>query len=296
MAEHHETLKHVLLFIAYASPSGSAFSGIPLAEVLPSTSSGTFGDCLFLRLAGTPSPPLALPVPVIPGSKTVLNRSGHWEVKASCHQSGVSPKESEDVALLPASELASLSPSSYACSSCSLPLVPAPPARYRDLPSEHWEELIEAWMCHPEGQTLTKAGMHGSNGHGKGCRFGFWPTRDEALVGGSYVLFDAGAVAGGNIKCIGGREVSIYSILVSPPISVRIYHGRSRRPSSFFPPTRVFSLLEALPGFEEMGRGFGRYNTSKSKPAALKQLSLPRTVCWGLHKRAHLILLSEFAI
>ncbi|KAI9567457.1 HECT-like ubiquitin-conjugating enzyme-binding-domain-containing protein [Boletus coccyginus] len=206
VAEYHETLKHVLLFIAYASPSSSAPSGVPLAEVLPSTSSGTYGDCLFLRLAGTPSPPLALPVPVVPGSKTVLSRSGHWEVKASCFQSGVLPKENEDVALLPASELASFFPTSYVCSSCSLPLVPVPPMRYRDLPSEHWEELIDAWMCHPEGQTLAKTGMHGSDGNGKENGFGFWPTRDEALVGGSYVLFDAQAVASGTIKCEGVRE------------------------------------------------------------------------------------------
>ena len=182
--------------------------------MLPSTSSGTYGDCLFLRLAGTPSPPLALPVPVVPGSKTVLSRSGHWEVKTSCYQNGVLPKENEDVALLPASELASFSPSSYVCSSCSLPLVPVPPTRYRDLPSEHWEELIDAWMCHPEGQTLAKTGMHGSDGNGKGNSFGFWPTRDEALVGGSYVLFDAQAVAGGTIKCEGVREVSAFSTIV----------------------------------------------------------------------------------
>lgn len=223
MAEHHETLKHVLLFIAYATPSSS--NGVPTAEVLPSTSSGTYGDCLFLRLAGTPSPPLALPVPVVPGPKTVLNRSGHWEIKASCFQIGAPPKESEDVALLPASELTSLSPSSYTCSSCFLPLVPMPPARYRDLPSEHWEELIEAWMCHPEGQTLAKTGM--VNGDGS---LGFWPTREEALVGGSYVLFDAEAVAGGNIKCIGGRDVSWFNHV---PLSCSTFcHGRSRRPSS----------------------------------------------------------------
>ncbi|KAF8549610.1 hypothetical protein OG21DRAFT_1469812 [Imleria badia] len=228
VAEHHETLKHVLLFIARASPSSSVLGGVPLAEVLPSTSSATHGDCLFLRLGGTPSPPLALPVPVVPGSKSVLSRSGHWEVKAICYQNGGPPKESEDVALLPASELASLSPSSYTCSSCSLPLVPAPPTQYRDLPSEHWEELIDAWMCHPEGQTLAKTGMHGNNGNGKGSSFGFWPTPDEALVGGSYVLFDAQAVAGGNIKCV-GVEVSTRSILLfSCRLSLRICAQLSR--------------------------------------------------------------------
>lgn len=246
MAEHHETLKHVLLFIARASPSSSAPSGVPLAEVLPSTSSGTHGDCLFLRLNGTPSPPLTLPVPVVPGPKSVLSRGSHWEIKASCYQSGVPPKESDDAALLPASELASLSPSSYVCSSCSLPLVPTPPTRYRDLPSEHWEELIDAWMCHPEGQTLAKVG--------KGDGFGFWPACDEALVGGSYVLFDAQTIAGGNVRCEGVREVSAYSkIAFSPTFMSRTL----KKTIVVLPPTVVFSLLEAYVGFGAARRGSG---------------------------------------
>ena len=254
MAEHHETLKHVLLFIAHASPSSLTSNGVPLAEVLPSTSSGTYGDCLFLRLSGTPSPPLALPVPVVPGSKVVLSRSGHWEIKANCYQGGALPKENEEVALLPASELASLSPSSYICSSCSLPLVPAPPARYRDLPSEHWEELIEAWICHPEGQTLAKIGTHGSNGS-----FEFWPTREEALVGGSYVLFDGEAVARGNIKCVGVREVSVHSILVfssAPQVCARLPRT-FKKTTVVLPSTHVFSLLEAFIGFGDARRGPG---------------------------------------
>ncbi|KAF8137420.1 HECT-like ubiquitin-conjugating enzyme-binding-domain-containing protein [Boletus edulis] len=242
VAEHHETLKHVLLFIACISPSSSLLGGVPLAEVLPSTSSGTHGDCLFLRLGGTPSPPLALPVPVVPGSKSVLSRGGHWEVKASCYQSGVVPKDSEDAALLPASELASLSPSLYVCSSCSLPLVPAPPTRYRDLPSEHWEELIDSWMCHPEGQTLAKTGMHGDDSNGKASGFGFWPTRDEALVGGSYVLFDAQAVAGGNIKCVGVRERDGHSHLARCLCGAAVgrQHDRRQEDSSVSRMYRLF--------------------------------------------------------
>ncbi|KAF9225898.1 hypothetical protein BS17DRAFT_777838 [Gyrodon lividus] len=204
IAEHHETLKHVLLFIALASSSNSLSAGTPSAEVLPSASSGNSGDWLLLRLGGTPSPPLALPVPVVPGVKEVLARSGHWEVKASCPQLGAPPTESEDPPLLTASELTSLSPGSYTCSSCSLPLVPIPPNQYRDLPSEHWEELVDAWICHPEGQTLTKSGMNGNDD--QGGFFGFWPAHNEALVGGSYVLFDGESVAVGNIKDVVGGE------------------------------------------------------------------------------------------
>ena len=193
------------------------------------------------------------------------------------------------MALLPASELASLSPSSYMCASCSLPLVPAPPTRYRDLPSEHWEELIDAWMCHPEGQTLAKTGMHGSDGNGKGSSFGFWPTRDEALVGGSYILFDAQAVAGGNIKCVGAQEVSAHSWVSF--LSLRVFFRTFKKTDVVLPPTYAFSRLEALGGFEVAERGSGRYNTSKSDLASLKQPSIRRVVCWGLHKRTHFITL-----
>lgn len=216
VAEHHETLKHVLVFISLSSSNASSSSttstlsansaafGNPTAEVLPSTMSGASGDWLLFRLTGAPSPPLALPIPVVVGPKDVLVRSGHWEVKVGCSQLGAPPSEIEDPPLLTATQLTSLSPGTYTCASCSLPLVSSPPAQYRDLPSEHWEELVDAWMCHPEGQTLAKGGMNG--GEGKG--FGFWPVSSEALVGGSYVLFDGDGIVGGNVKDVVGGEVS----------------------------------------------------------------------------------------
>lgn len=221
VAEHHETLKHVLLFIALAGTSNNTSTtstGMLTAEVLPSTSSGTSGDWLLLRLSGTPSPPLTLPVPVIPGVKDVVSRNSHWEVKLSCAQPPQQPwianssqtniaSESDDPPLLTASQLSSLLPTSYTCASCLLPLVSVVPTRYNDLPSEYWEELVEAWMCHPDGQILAKGRMHmhteaGKGGHG----FGFWPAQGEALVGGSYILFEGSAVVEGNVVEVVGSE------------------------------------------------------------------------------------------
>ena len=52
------------------------------------------------------------------------------------------------------------------------------------------------------------------------------------------MLFDAEVVAGGNIKCEGVREVSAYLIPVLSTallcIPASIYHGRLRRPPSYF--------------------------------------------------------------
>ncbi|KAL4072538.1 HECT-like ubiquitin-conjugating enzyme-binding-domain-containing protein [Scleroderma yunnanense] len=218
VAEHHETLRHVLVFIALAPSSGTLGNtsttsvGTLTAEVLPSTSSGTSGDWLLLRLSGTPSPPLTLPVSVVPGLKEVLGRNSHWEIKLSCapqpnnsHINIVS--ESDDPPLLTAAQLTSLLPTSYICVSCHLPLVSMAPAQYRDLPSEYWEELVDAWMCHPEGQTLAKGRvqMH-SEAETGGRGFGFWPAQGEALVGGSYILFESRAVVEGNVMEVVGSE------------------------------------------------------------------------------------------
>ncbi|KAH7886879.1 HECT-like ubiquitin-conjugating enzyme-binding-domain-containing protein [Phlebopus sp. FC_14] len=220
VAEHHETLRHVLIFITVAgfwtstssSTLSSNFSSMdkPTAEVLPSTSSAISGDWLLLRFAGKPSPPLILPVPVIPGQKELLVQSGHWEVKVECAQ-GALASEHDDSALLTAHQLTSLSPATYTCFSCTLPLVLSPPLKYRDLPSEHWEELVDAWMCHPEEQKLAKGGMNGSGGKGG---FGFWPGPNEGLVGASYVLFGEEAVVRDNVTVAAESEHSSNSYLM----------------------------------------------------------------------------------
>ncbi|KAI5996189.1 HECT-like ubiquitin-conjugating enzyme-binding-domain-containing protein [Pisolithus albus] len=227
VAEHHEMLKHVLVFV---SPSPSfpshgnfnengqpASSNSLTAEVLPDTSSLTRGDQLMLRLAGTPSLPLGLPVPVVPGFKDAIAKNTYWEIKLSCVQrprlfgagnsTNVTSSENDDPPLLSASQLTTLLPISYTCTSCLIPLVTPAPTQYRDLPSEYWEELVDAWMCHPEEQTLAdlKMNMRGEVGKG-GRRFGFWPTEGEALVGGSYIMFEGRSVVGGNVTEVVGTS------------------------------------------------------------------------------------------
>lgn len=191
VAEYHETLRHVLVFVAV--------SGIPVdtelqAEVLPTSSSGTEGDWLVIRSSCASSPPLSLPVRVAPGKKDVQIRQGHYELKLGIAnpQAARSSSPSEPTPLMSAEQLLSSKPTSWSCMSCSLPLVHSPKFKYRDLPSEHWEELVDAWMCHADQTLHNHVAKHGH---------GFWPEDSEALVGGGYILFQQSAIVSNNISC-----------------------------------------------------------------------------------------------
>jgi len=63
------------------------------------------------------------------------------------------------------------------------------------LPSEHWEELVEAWMCHSDQKLHEHVVKHGKRG--------FWPKEGEALVGGSYILFEESVVHSNNLNASG---------------------------------------------------------------------------------------------
>ena len=257
VAEHHETLKHVLVFITLAGTSHGNSTGTLAAEVLPSMASGTSGDWLLLRHSGTPSPPLTLPVAVVPGVKDVTGRNSHWEIKLSCVQPPQQPfgfangsqtnivAETDELPLLTASQLSSLLPTSYTCASCLLPLISLVPMQYRDLPSEYWEELVDAWMCHPDGQTLAKGRMHMHTGAGKaGHGFGFWPTQGEALVGGSYVLFEGSAVVEGNVVDVVGSEVSRFYCI----FTFAFHQWTIKKTDAVHPPVNLVSWAGAHAG------------------------------------------------
>ncbi|KAF9903766.1 hypothetical protein EC991_003369 [Linnemannia zychae] len=89
---------------------------------------------------------------------------------------------------LPASQLQGLE--NLACCSCGYFLLNStrngathastqgPIQRVVDLPSEHWQELVDCWMCHEEDFTELREGD-------LGARIG------QALVGGTYLLIHA---------------------------------------------------------------------------------------------------------
>lgn len=185
VAENHENLQHVLLFFVVTG----AILGVDIeAEVLPPfpEADGEGGDRLIIRSGPRNSLPLLLPGRILPGKQDVRVQSSHYEIKLTTVASAQSTETVNEDAppLLDAAQLSAANPTSFICASCSLPLVQSTHiAEYRDLPSEHWEELVDAWMCHSD-QKLHEHVVQ----HGKG---GFWPHLGQALVGGSYLLFES---------------------------------------------------------------------------------------------------------
>ncbi|KAJ7064804.1 HECT-like ubiquitin-conjugating enzyme-binding-domain-containing protein [Mycena amicta] len=186
VAEHHENLQHILVFLTVHG----ATPGVEIeAEVLPAggdPESG--GDYLVVKSGSNTSLPLVLPGRTAPGKQQIRVQGSHFEIKMSTLPTTLSSDTSFSAPLLDATQLTTSAPSTFICASCSLPLVQSSAAvqTYRDLPSEHWEELVDAWMCHSD-QKLNERVMK----HGRG---GFWPERGQALVGGSYILFEEQAM------------------------------------------------------------------------------------------------------
>ncbi|KAF9038366.1 hypothetical protein BDZ89DRAFT_1061342 [Hymenopellis radicata] len=177
IAENHESLHHVLVFLSVAG----AMPGVDLeAEVLPSfpDTPSEGGDRLIIKSGHQSSLPLPLPGRVLPGKKDIKVQSGHYEIKLTSIP--VSAPPPQPAPLLDATQLSATNPTSFICASCSLPVIHSSRiSRYRDLPSEHWQELVDAWMCHSDQKLHEHVG--------------------QALVGGSYILFDESAVSKTNI-------------------------------------------------------------------------------------------------
>jgi len=148
--------------------------------------------------ATLPSP---LPARVSPGKPTINVQSGHFELKLPTAGT-LEPPPPPAVEMYDATALSKSMPTTFVCSSCSLPLVHSTKVKeYKDLPSEHWEEFVDAWMCHSD-QKLHKEVM-------ENARRGFWPKEGEALVGGSYIVFGESGVVKAHICQLEAREVSL---------------------------------------------------------------------------------------
>ncbi|KAJ3563401.1 hypothetical protein NP233_g8961 [Leucocoprinus birnbaumii] len=206
VAENYENLHHILVYFT----AHGATPGIDIEAEVPAPALPHDQDlgCEFLQLKSGPlsSTQLLLPGYAAIGKKDVRVQGAHFEVKLptipSTSRSTSSPSSSPQTAqfdladsnkaLLDALQLTKSSPTTFICASCSLPLIHSAKVRdYRDLPSEHWEELVEAWMCHSDQKLHDQVVQRG--------RHGFWPKQGQALVGGSYILFQESAVNQNNL-------------------------------------------------------------------------------------------------
>ncbi|GJJ14995.1 hypothetical protein Clacol_009266 [Clathrus columnatus] len=197
VAECQDTLGSVAVFLEL---NGTEAGANVEAEVFP-------GGRFIIKCGTRISAPLALPAKVKPGKREVGVQSGHFELKLECLissplKNGFTSYYSEDDiggGLLDATQLKELNPTSFICASCSLPLVHGPKiSRYNDLPSQHWAELLEAWMCHSDQKMTSRVSLYAN---------GLWPSPGQALVGGSYILFDSSSIVGSNVR--DGRAVMV---------------------------------------------------------------------------------------
>ncbi|GAA5928185.1 putative polyadenylation protein [Sporobolomyces koalae] len=134
---------------------------------------------------GGPASRLSFPTRVTPQHTTIADSGSYHEIKVdTLSPSPTRPRADLEVHTpLSTGELRDLSPPSFACAKCHTELVDsATIIRYNALPSEHWAELLDAWMCHPD-QTLSQDLISKGNG--------IKPREDEGLVGTTYILFPA---------------------------------------------------------------------------------------------------------
>lgn len=197
IAENHENLNHILVFV---SVNGVVAGTDVEAEVSPSLENSSFGsNRLIIKCGSQTSMPLALPGHVHCGKKEMRAQSGHYEIKLTTIPS--TTPSPQPAPLLDAVQLSDWNPTTFVCDSCSLPVVHSSKiSQYRDLPSEHWQELVDAWMCHPDQKLHDQVVQSGSKG--------FWPESGQALVGGSYILFEESAVSKTNIHARHSLKVS----------------------------------------------------------------------------------------
>ncbi|CAE6408046.1 unnamed protein product [Rhizoctonia solani] len=190
VAEYRETLGMVAVQLRV---DGLARTSRLEAEVTSSLGESS----LILQCGATTLPPLPLPSQVPVGKVDLfaasmgkpLGAAEYLDLKLPTVASEDARELEHDLPpLLDAEQLRTTQPASFACSSCSLPVtngLASGNVRYNDLPSEHWAELLDAWMCHPDQQVTAELAKRAE---------GIWPMPGQILVGGGFLLFDSSMV------------------------------------------------------------------------------------------------------
>lgn len=146
---------------------------------------------------------IILPSPIISNQTATITRQGSFcEIKLATVDkfSSLDRSDVDIVSPLSTKELCHALPASFACSKCDLEIIDSLSiTKYNALPSEHWAELLDSWMCHGDqelSQDLVEKGR------------GIKPRLDEGLVGSSYIVF--GNEVSKNWITLKGVEVSLF--------------------------------------------------------------------------------------
>ena len=249
VAEYQENLHNVYVMLRLGG------TDLPVdieVEILPTTGVpiGT-GDRLLVKVGASCSPPLSLPVPVQLGKQSVRAVDESFEFRILVLNNNLTNGSSTSTptpSLMDASQLEQLKPQTFTCTSCSLPLVQSSRIEeFKDLPSEHWSELLDAWVCHQDQELSERLVRHGSNG--------FWPEEKQCLIGGSYLLFDDAVMVRNSLR-ISEEEIKVR--LAPTPIPPRWKDVKEGQRSSKWPRSRLFCTRRMGPSGSGSSMWFSR--------------------------------------
>ncbi|WWD08849.1 hypothetical protein V865_006963 [Kwoniella europaea PYCC6329] len=204
VAEHQENLRSVQITLHGVGVSSN------LELQVESTSSDDEEGIITSRKDPSMSIRIALPAPVEPGQSVIFTaQSLHLEAKLIAQ-----PLPPAAASLLPtyplsAPELRNIQARALCCISCDRELSTLPygywDTSYKDLPSEHWAEMMEVWMCHNDPSFTARLAER--------TKEGFWPQDGGVLVGGSYLLVGKERVKQGNIHVENGNDSESWNVI-----------------------------------------------------------------------------------
>lgn len=185
VVEHQENLKSLQVLAHGVGISSDLELNI---QTLSSSSGSTKAAIITSKKDPSLSIDVVLPVSVYSDqTMPLVPQSLYQEAKLSALLTPAASNALMITHALSAPDFRSMKPTILCCTICQRHLAGLPFSRdlkqaYKDLPSDHWAEMIDIWMCHDDPAfTVRLAGM---------TEEGFWPRDGGVLVGGSYVLLE----------------------------------------------------------------------------------------------------------
>lgn len=185
VVEHQENLKSLQVLVHGVGMSSDLELNI---QTLSSSSGSTKAAIITSKTDPSLSIDVVLPVFVYSDqTMPLVPQSLYQEAKLSALPTPAASNALMITHALSAPDFRSMKPTVLCCTICQRHLAGLPFYRdlkqaYKDLPSDHWAEMIDIWMCHDDPAfTARLAGM---------TEEGFWPRDGGVLVGGSYVLLE----------------------------------------------------------------------------------------------------------
>jgi len=183
IAEHQENLNVVQVMI-----HGDRMSTYP--ELFIEADTENSEEATLLSKSISSQARVQLPVPVQGGQRVPL-AAPHFHLEAKLTAEVVAPSEPVSslntmiTQALCAADLRKIQPRTLCCTACDREIAGLPAkCGFKDLPSEHWAEMMEVWMCHSDPGFTAQISAQ--------TKDGFWPSEGVVLVGGSYLLLADG--------------------------------------------------------------------------------------------------------